>query len=380
MKLLKNLIGPDLKGKKVLLRLDLNVPTSQGKIIDYERVVRAKPTIEFLLKHNALIIIASHFGRPEGKFDSNYSLEFLAPELGKFIGKEVAFNNMSALSSDAIVLLENLRFDPREEQNSAEFAKELSSLADIYVNDAFSCSHRAHASVSAITKFLPSYGGLLLEAEISYLDKALNTNLSPSTVIVAGRKVSTKFEILKFLVKSADTLLIGGAMANTFLKALGYNIGKSYYESEFLEQAQAFYSANKHKIYLPLDFVVEKNNQISNKTISEIAEADTIYDLGAKSIIEIEQIIKNSKIVLWNGPLGFYEDSRFIKATKSIATYVANSTKNNSLISIAGGGDIVAALELCGLKNSFTYISTAGGAFLEYLEGKSLPALTALDE
>lgn len=379
MKLLKSLNREDLAGKKVFLRLDLNVPVSEGKIIDKERILRAKPTVDYLLKNGALVIIASHFGRPEGKFDSNYSLRFLAPELSKIFCIEVVFNDLNSLGSNKIALLENLRFDPREEINSEEFAKELASLADIYVNDAFSCSHRAHASVCAITKFLPSYGGLLLEEEISYLDQALSSKLSPSVVIVAGKKVSTKFEILNFLVKSADTLIIGGAMANTFLKALGHEVGNSYYESDFLDLARDFYKRNKKKIYLPNDFAVEQNNQVINKSINELSEDDVIYDLGSNSVSEIETILKNAKLVLWNGPLGFYEDSRFIKATKLVARTIAHLTKANKITSIAGGGDIVAALELCGLKDSFTYVSTAGGAFLEYLEGKSLPALRALD-
>ena len=379
MKLLKSLNREDLAGKKVFLRLDLNVPVSEGKIIDKERILRSKPTVDYLLKNGALVVIASHFGRPEGKHEEKYSLKFLTEELSKIFCHDVIFNDLNSLSHGKIILLENLRFDSREEINSEEFAKELASLADIYVNDAFSCSHRAHASVCAITKFLPSYGGLLLEEEISYLDQALSSKLSPSVVIVAGKKVSTKFEILNFLVKSADTLIIGGAMANTFLKALGYDIGNSYYESDFLDLARDFYKQNKEKIYLPNDFAVEQNNQVINKSINEISEDDVIYDLGSNSVSEIETILKNSKLVLWNGPLGFYEDSRFIKATKLVAHTIAHLTKANKITSIAGGGDIVAALELCGLKDSFTYVSTAGGAFLEYLEGKSLPALRALD-
>jgi phosphoglycerate kinase len=386
---MKSFVDLDLKDKRVLLRADLNVPANNGKIEDYTRITRLKPTIDLLIKKEAKIILISHFDRPEGKKIPSMSLAFMPKELAKIYGTNVHFSDETVgsfalpktknLPNGEILLLENLRFDSREEKNDSDFAQELAKLGDIYVNDAFACSHRAHASISAITKFLPSYAGLLLLEEVINLEKTLNGSEKPNIAIVGGKKVSTKFPILNNLSKKVDYLVIGGAMANTFVKAMGKEIGSSYYESDLVNAAQKFLNETSCKIVIPTDFIIAKkegDNFINpqEKDISQISADDVILDIGSKTVADIATILEKSKCVMWNGPLGMYEDERFAHGTNKVAEAISKLR----ITSIAGGGDIVAALEKTNFAKDFTYISTAGGAFLEWLEGKELPGIIAL--
>ncbi|MFI4983688.1 MAG: phosphoglycerate kinase [Rickettsiales bacterium] len=381
----------DLQGKKVILRADLNVPVKDGKIIDASRIIRLKPTIEKLKEMGARIIIVSHFGRPDGQVLPEFSLKFMVDFLAKIFETKVDFfagsyneaaqGKVLHLRESEILLLENVRFHPEEEANDEGFAKQLASLGDVYINDAFACSHRAHASIAAITKFIPSYAGLLLLAEVENLEKVLSGNSSPRLAIVAGKKVSTKFPILKHLIKKVDKLYIAGAMANTFLFALGKDIGSSYYEAEVLPEVKTFYLTHKDKIMLPKDFIAatrEGESFVKVRNTDTINSAEAILDIGAASSQELVKYLHSVRTLLWNGPLGMYEDPRFAKATNLVAHEVSNLTSQHKLISVAGGGDIVAALEQAGYANGFSYISTAGGAFLEWLEGKELPGIKAL--
>ncbi len=386
---MKSFVDLDLNGKRVLLRADLNVPATNGVIEDYTRITRLKPTIDLLVKKGAKIILISHFDRPEGKRVPSMSLAFMPKELAKAYGANVSFSDeivgnlvlakTNNLQSSEILLLENLRFDPREEKNDSEFAQELAKLGDIYVNDAFACSHRAHASISAITQFLPSYAGLLLLEEVTNLEKTLNGSAKPNIAIVGGKKVSTKFPILDNLSKKVDYLVIGGAMANTFVKAMGKEIGSSYYEPELVDASKKFIAEAKCKVVIPTDFTVAKKEgdtfvNPQEKDINRISKDDVILDIGSKTVKDITGILEKSKCVMWNGPLGMYEDARFAQGTNK----VAESISKLKITSVAGGGDIVAALEKAGLATHFSYISTAGGAFLEWLEGKELPGIKAI--
>jgi len=377
-----------LANKTVLLRADLNVPIHDGLIQDDKRIKSLLPTIELLKQKKAKIILASHLGRPDGKIVPEFSLQILIKRLEEIYQTKIRFikdfnSKFEPISHDEIILLENLRFDSREETNNIALAQSLAKLADVYINDAFSCSHRAHASIVGVPKFLPSYSGLLLEKEVNAL-KAITENIEgPLVAIIAGKKVSTKFDILTNLANKADAIIVGGAMANTFLKAKGENIGGSFIEEEFVEKAKQFLETTKCNIILPSDFVcAEKiNNTLQNISVldlEEIKSESIILDLGPKSCSIICEPIKEAKTLIWNGPLGFYEDPRFKGTTDFITRFVAKVTRQGSLISIAGGGDIIAAIESTGLAQEFSYISTAGGAFLEWLEGKSLPGIAAL--
>ncbi len=372
----------DYSGKRVFLRVDLNVPVSNGIILDYTRIDKIIPTIKYLLKQDTKIIIASHFGRPKGTFDPKYSLEFLVDILSEKTGQEVNFcPNISKTPNKQIILLENLRFHPGETKNDPEFAKQLASLADFYVNDAFSCSHRAHASIAGIAEFLPSAAGLLLAQEIENLNLYLAHPAKPMMAIIGGSKVSTKLDLLMELVNKVDYLAIGGAMANTFLKAKGYEIGNSFYEPDLIAKAQEIMNQNC-EIILPIDVVIAKEilEHAETKTVSieKMPKDEMILDLGPKSVAQIKSILQICKTVILNGPVGVFECAPFAKGTIAIAQEVA-SLSQKGLISIAGGGDIVAAISQAGLFEDFTYISTAGGAFLEWLEGKKLPGLTILE-
>ena len=376
----------DYNNKRVFLRVDLNVPVSNGRILDDTRINKIIPTIKYLLDRNAKVIIASHFGRPKGEFDSKYSLEFISAELSRKIGKPVAFikSISESFPSAEIVLLENLRFYPGEAKNDAEFASQLASLADFYINDAFSCCHRAHASIVKIAEILPSAAGLLLQREIENLTAYLSSPQKPIMAIIGGSKVSTKLELLYSLIKQVDYLVIGGAMANTFLKCQNIAIGKSLYEEDLLNKASDILAnAGSCKIILPQDVVVatEIAENASNciVDIKNIPQDHLILDIGPATCGQINQILHSCKTVILNGPVGVFEYFPFSVGTVSIAREVAKLTKANQLISIAGGGDIVAALSKAGLFEQFSYISTAGGAFLEWLEGKSLPGLEALN-
>ncbi len=381
--------------KAVLLRVDLNVPVSEGAILDDTRIDKIIPTILYLLKANAKIIITSHFGRPKDKFDNQYSIEFLSKELSKKLALEVLFcpeaigfkaeQMAAALQAKQILLLENLRFYPGEENNDPEFAKNLAKLADFYINDAFSCSHRAHASIVSIAKILPNAAGLLLAHEIKSLEQYLSKPNKPMMAIIGGSKVSTKLDLLNNLINKVDYLVIGGAMANTFLKSQGYEIGKSLYEPDLLDTAKSILDkalASNCQIILPQDVVVAKRiseyaaNLIVN--IADIPLDQMILDIGPATATQVNQLLQNCKQVICNGPLGVFEYFPFSIGTTHIAREIAKLSNSKKLISIAGGGDMVAALTRSGLFDQFTYISTAGGAFLEWLEGKDLPGIKVL--
>lgn len=389
---MKSLKDVKLQDKKILLRLDLNLPILEGKIIDTNRITRALPTIKYLLSQGAKVIIISHFGRPEGKQNEEFSLKKVLPELKDALGsQEVLFCDecigktaeemVNSLQAEQVLLLENLRFHPEEEKNEQGFSQALAKLADIYVNDAFSCSHREHASISGITKLLPSYPGLLMQEELINLALVVNNEKDSVIAIVGGKKVSTKFKVLKYLASRANTLVVAGAMANTFLKIQNVKLGGSYYEPDFVEQAREFMNT-KHKahIFIPSDFAVlnKATNDVRICAINECNEGEIIYDIGITSAEQICRVIKEAKILLWNGPLGFYEDERFAVATMQVARFIAHRTQKGLLKSIIGGGDIVAAVDKAGLINSMSYVSTGGGALLEYLEQGTLPGIEAL--
>ncbi len=375
------------KGKRVLLRVDLNVPVSNGNILDDTRITKIIPTIKFLQSQDAKIILVSHFGRPKGAFDQKFSLQFLCKELENRLNCEVVFSNEAIgdvaikiskeLQNNQILLLENIRFYPGETSNDIDFAKKLAAIADLYVNDAFSCSHRSHASIAAIRDFLPSSHGLLLKEEIDNLSRYLLKSNKPMMAIIGGSKVSTKLDLLHNLISKVDYLVIGGAMANTFLKAKGCEIGNSFYEPDLLDVAKNML-INKN-ILLPIDVVVA--NKIAENEPNMIVEVDAvpdsemILDIGPKTTEYINNLLSECETVIINGPLGVFEQFPFSVGTISIAREISRLTKLNKIVSVAGGGDIVAALSKSGLFDQFSYISTAGGAFLEWLEGKNLPGI-----
>lgn len=389
MKSLKNI---DLQGKRVLLRLDLNLPMLDGKIIDQTRLIKSIPTINYLIAHSAKVIIISHLGRPEGKNNQEFSLNAIFPSLKEVLpGVNIIFKNdcigkevieaVEALQAGQVLLLENLRFYAEEERGDIEFANQLASLADIYVNDAFACSHRAHASITAIAKLLPAYPGLLMQEEVNNLELVVKNEQKQVMAIVGGKKVSTKFKVLQYLAKNTNNLVVAGAMANTFVKAEGMEIGQSYYEEDFIEYAKTFMRADRRaSLIIPNDFVTlnQTTQQISLRAVTELQEDDTIYDVGIKTIEQIENLLKDTQILLWNGPLGFYEDDRFSISTLQLARIIAERTQRGLLKSIIGGGDTIAAVEKAGLTSAMTYVSTGGGALLEYLEQGSLPGIEAL--
>jgi phosphoglycerate kinase len=378
----KTLDDFDVSGKTVILRADLNVPVQDGNVSDTTRIDRLKPTINYLQSKKAKTIIISHFGRPKGEVNLEYSLKFLPPVLEKQWGYKVGFGKDSA---ENITLLENLRFNPGETANDVEFAKELASLGDIYINDAFSTAHRAHASTEAITHFLPSAAGLLMEAELKALDDALEHPQHPVLAIVGGSKISTKLSVLNNMVKKVDYLVLGGAMANTFMLANGQEVGTSMCEPDMIEEAQKISATAKTsgcQIILPIDsIVVEKlaeNAPFDVVTPDNFPKNKSAVDVGEKSIENVCSILEKCKTVLWNGPMGVFEIKPFDNGTNKIAKKVGNLTKATKLISVAGGGDTVAALDNAGAVDDFSYISTAGGAFLEWIEGKELPGVAAL--
>jgi phosphoglycerate kinase len=385
---------PDLYEKKILLRLDLNVPLGNGKIIDTTRIDKVIPTINFLLKNKAKVIILSHMGRPNGKIVDELSLRPVCKYLKNKINENVKlitknpkqieiadlFNN----KDEKIIMLENLRFYEEEEKNNNEFAKDLASLADIYVNEAFSCSHRAHASIFEITKFLPSYAGLQLNIEIDALNKVTSEIKKPITCIIGGSKISSKINIIKNLIPKFDNIIIVGAMANNILKYKGHNIGKSMQEDDcnkIIEEIFSLSIKESCKIIYPEDVVVGKNLNGSSeiKELNDIYEDELILDIGPKSIKNINNIIEKSSTILWNGPAGYFENPNFAKGSLEIAKKIIEKNKANTIYSVAGGGDTVALLNSVNAVNNFDFVSTAGGAFLEYLEGKELPGIKALN-
>ncbi len=386
----------DVSEKTVLVRVDLNVPMQGGKVTDNTRIVRFLPTLNYLLKKNCRIILLSHFDRPKGKFVPSMSLAPLVDALSDVLGgREVKFGvdcvgaaareAVGRLGKGEILLLENLRFHPQEEQGDINFARELASLGDVFINDAFSCSHRSHASIVGITQFLPSIAGLLMQQELEVLDGIFAKAERPITAIVGGSKVSTKLDLLENLSKNMDKILIGGAMANVFLQAQGHSIGKSLCESGMKKTALSLLKnaeKNNCKIILPVDLMVAK--KFSAHAVNRVVPIDkipdelTAVDIGPDSVRLFVDEIKTSKTVVWNGPLGAFETSPFDVSTVSIARSIASLTDSGKIRSIAGGGDTVSAIMHCGLTSSFSYFSTAGGAFLEWLEGKVLPGVVAL--
>jgi phosphoglycerate kinase len=381
------IIEPNLvAGKKIILRLDLNVPIKDGIVTDNSRITRSLPTLKMLLENNAKqIIIISHFGRPKGKIVPEMSLKPIAKSLADELGIAVDFNSDYQNITAKITLLENIRFHEGEEKNDEQLAQKLANLGDIYINDAFSCSHRAHASIVAITKFLPSYAGLLVAEEVKTLTDIMSNAQRPKMAIIGGAKVSTKIELLKSLVKIMDVIVVAGGMANTFLKSLEINIGKSLVEDEFLHTAkEVLLMAKEHgcTILLPTDVVVAKefkeNTQCFNRDLDQIENDDIILDIGEQTIYNIGFMLENIKTLVWNGPMGAFEIKPFDKATITTAKVVAALTRSGQLQSIAGGGDVVAALNIANIADDFSYISTAGGAFLEWLEGKELVGISAL--
>jgi len=385
----------DLKGKKVLLRVDLNVPMKNGAITETSRIEKIIPTIKLLLEKQAKIIIISHIGRPKGKVLKGMSLKPISEKLSFLIKREVFFNNniinentlseINKISNGSIMMLENIRFNKGEESNDTEFSKKMSKLGDIYVNDAFSCSHRSHASVEGITKYIPSYFGLQITEEINALKKITSEIKKPVSLVIGGSKISTKIKIINNLIKKFDNIIIVGGMANTMLKHTGKSVGKSICEYECgLLIKEIIENSKKYscEITIPEDVVVSKSLDGSGneKSINEIDEDDMILDIGSKTISSIETIINNSKTVLWNGPAGYFENSNFQNGTKKILEIISQKTKNDKIFSVAGGGETVAAINKFKKFDSFTFVSTAGGAFLEYLEGKNLPAIKALNK
>jgi len=384
----------NLSEKKILLRLDLNVPLDNGKITDTTRIDKIIPTIIFLLKNNAKIIILSHIGRPEGKIVNALSLKPVCENLKSKINENVTLitRNLKKMNSadlfnnqnEKILMFENLRFYEEEEKNDNEFAKHLASLADIYVNEAFSCSHRTHASIFEITKFLPSYAGLQLKLEIDALSRITSEIKKPVTCIIGGSKISTKINIIKNLIPKFNNIILVGAMANNIIRYNGHNIGKSMQEDncdKIIEEIFSLSIKENCKIVYPEDVTVGKslNGSPEIKGLNDIFKDELILDIGPKSIKNINNIIEKSNTILWNGPAGYFENPNFAKGSLEIAKKIIEMNKTNTIYSVAGGGDTVALLNSMDEINNFDFVSTAGGAFLEYLEGKELPGIKALN-
>ncbi|MBA4211207.1 MAG: phosphoglycerate kinase [Parvibaculum sp.] len=384
-----------LNGLRVLVRADLNVPMQDGKVSDATRIERVAPTLKELAGRGAKVIVLSHFGRPKGAPDAKYSLKPVADTLAPFVGVDVAFANdcigeAAAKAADAmkpgtVLVLENTRFHAGEENNDPAFAGELAKIGNIYINDAFSCAHRAHASTEGITHFLPSYAGRAMEAELTALDAALGNPKRPVVAIVGGAKVSTKIALLGNLVKKVDALVIGGGMANTFLAAQGKKVGKSLCEPDLFDTARHILAnarAANCDVVLPTDVVVaaEFKAGAASKTVSADAVPDDmmILDVGTDTIAHLAGRFETAKTVVWNGPLGAFEVPPFDRGTVEAARIVAMRSKQGELVSVAGGGDTVAALNEAGAADDFTYVSAAGGAFLEWMEGIELPGVAAL--
>jgi phosphoglycerate kinase len=384
----------DATNKTVLLRADLNVPFENGAVTDTTRLDRLVPTIKLLQKKGAKIAILAHFGRPKGKTPAD-SLKPIAAKLGEVLGENVAFiadcigdtakDGIANLKAGQIAVLENVRYYAEEEKNDPAFAKQLASLGDVYVNDAFSASHRAHASIEALPHLLPAYAGLLMEDELNALTRSLENPQRPVAAIVGGSKISTKLSVLDNLVKKVDYLVLGGGMANTFLVAQGIEVGKSLCERDMIDQAKKIQETAQKSgctILLPTDRVAVK--EFGKGVPFEIVAVDALpaemeaVDIGPATIEKLRTVLTGCKTVLWNGPMGVFEVKPFDKGTNDLANLVAELTKKGSLVSVAGGGDTVFALENAGAADKFTYLSTAGGAFLEWLEGKPLPGVQAL--
>ena len=385
----------ELKGKKVLLRVDLNVPMENRTITETSRIEKIIPTIKLLIEKQAKIIILSHIGRPKGKIVEEMSLEPISKKLAFLLNKKILFNKdiinentlseVNKITNGSIIMLENIRFNKGEESNDKEFSKKISNLGDIYVNDAFSVSHRSHASVEGITKYIPSYFGLQIIKEINALKKITFEIKKPVTLIIGGSKISTKIKIINNLIKKFNNIIIVGGMANTMLKHAGLKIGKSICEHDceplirdILENSIKY----NCKITCPVDVVVSKNleDMGKDKDIKEIDDDEIILDIGPKTISSIKEIINDSNTILWNGPAGYFENPNFQNGTKQILEIISKKTINDNIFSVAGGGETVAAINKFKKLDSFTFVSTAGGAFLQHLEGKTLPGIKALNQ
>lgn len=384
-----------LAGKRVIVRCDLNVPMQDGKVTDATRIERSAETLKELSGKGARVIIVSHFGRPKGKRVAEMSLRPLVEPIAKALSRKVAFADdcigkvaedaVAGLKDGDVLLLENLRYHDAEEANDKAFAASLASLGDIYVNDAFSCAHRAHASTEAIAHLLPAIAGRLMQEELDHLSAALEKPQRPVMALVGGAKVSTKLDLLGNLVSKVDALVIGGGMANTFLFAQGIEVGKSLAERDLADTARAILEkakAAKCEIVLPVDAVVaaEFKAGAASETVDvrAVPAGKMILDVGPKSVALINQHMANARTLVWNGPLGAFETQPFDHGTVAVAKQAALLSKAKKLLTVAGGGDTVAALAHAGAEDDFSYISTAGGAFLEWLEGKELPGVTAL--
>jgi phosphoglycerate kinase len=387
---MKNIQDIDVKNKKVLVRVDFNVPLKGGEVTSDERIVASVPTIKYLVEKGAVVALVSHLGRPDGKKDSKYSLQVVVPLLSDLLGKDVTFipdcvgekrdEVIVAAKPGDIFMLENVRFYPEEEAGDPDFAEKLAHGFDLYVNDAFSASHRAHASITEVAKIIPAAAGLSLQNEISHLSFLTENTPKPFLAISGGAKISDKIDILKALIKKVDVLIIGGAMANTFLAAEGYEVGKSLYEEDYLSSAEEIVRMCEDsgvELMLPDDVVVAKSVSesaaIKVKSLDEIEKSDIIVDIGPRSIAKYSEPIKFASTIFWNGPVGINEIPKFAKGTIAIAKIIA-TTKSHSII---GGGDTVSAVKDLNLK--FEFVSTGGGAALEYVAGESLPGLFVLE-
>jgi len=390
---LKTLDDLDVRGKRVLLRVDFNVPLAEGGVADDTRIRAALPTINRLREQGAAILLASHLGRPKGAVDPRYSLAPVAERLSELLGMPVVFasdtvgpaaqETAARLEPGQVALLENLRFQPGEEQNDSTFAEQLAALVDCYVNDAFGAAHRAHASTVALAGLLPSAAGLLMESEITALDKVLRAPDHPFVVIIGGAKVSDKIGVIESLLATADEILIGGGMANTFLLAQGHQIGTSLAEPEQAELARELLARAVDQgvaIHLPSDVVVAQSldapEQHRTVAVREVGADDAIFDIGPTTIERFNERLDHAKTIVWNGPMGVFETPPFDNGTRGIAKAVAGADG----YSVVGGGDSVAAIEQAGLADGIDHISTGGGASLEFLEGRTLPGIAALEE
>ena len=385
----------ELKGKRVLTRIDINVPINDSRVSDTTRLEKIIPTITSIVARGGIPILISHFGRPSKKKENEYSLKQLVTYLSKYLKQEVIFTDKDeintivrqskSLKTGQILLLENIRFRSGETSNDPILARQLAELGEVYCNDAFSAAHRAHASTEGVAHLLPNCIGFQMEAELLNLEQTLATPDKPVTAIIGGSKISTKIDLLTNLAQKFNFLVIGGGMANTFLKAAGFKIGKSLYEKDYLNSATKISKIAEQsncKIVLPYDIVVAK--ELIDKSSSEIYDVTKcpkdlmILDVGPQTIKRVCNIIKESKTLVWNGPLGAFEFQPFNNATDEIAKFSSKLTREGKLVSVAGGGDTISALSSTGSDKEFTYVSTAGGAFLEWMEGKDLPALKPL--
>ena len=385
----------DIAGKRVLVRVDLNVPASDGKVTDSTRIERVAPTILELSNKGAKVILLAHFGRPKGAPADDMSLAIVRPSVQDILGKPVAFASdcigapadeaIAHMANGDILLLENTRFHKGEEKNDPDFTAALAKNGDIYVNDAFSAAHRAHASTEGLAHHMPAYAGRTMQAELQALEKGLGNPARPVVAIVGGAKVSSKIDLLTNLVKKVDALVIGGGMANTFLAAQGIDVGKSLCEHDLAETARSIMTeaqASGCSIVLPLDGVVAREFKAGAASevvaVTAIPSDAMVLDVGPKSVEKVSEWISRAQTLVWNGPLGAFEIEPFDKATVAAARFAAEETKAGKLTSVAGGGDTVAALNHAGVADDFSYISTAGGAFLEWMEGKELPGVAVL--